>query len=186
MACHRTALVFYPASKVWMCASCGHVLFVARRFRLLAGPAPRAHANPVHRLFLDWPRWGAVAKQRLVERLAGIVGERGAACGSDRGGTCCRRVEMRRPREVLDDMQQVLLAAFVGRTVALDEPAALGQFAAQCRVFASALFDGREPALDHGLLGGVAAAAPPQSLQRSEGAQCQQAADRIALPPDWA
>src|SRR5258706_7838217 len=145
MACHRTALVFYPASKVWMCASCGDVLFVARRFRLLAGPAPRARANPVHRLFLDWPRWGAVAKQRLVERLAGIVGERGAACCGDGGGARCGRVEVRRLREVFDDMQQVPLAAFVGRTVAFDEPATLGQFAAECGVFASALLDGREP-----------------------------------------
>src|SRR5258706_13801428 len=112
MACHRTALVFYPASKVWMCASCGHVLFVARRFRLLAGPAPRARANPVHRLFLDWPRWGAVAKQRLVERLARIVGERGSACGSGRGGTGCRRGGVRRPPRGVSETEPGFLGAF--------------------------------------------------------------------------
>jgi hypothetical protein len=96
----------------------------------IAGAPAGALAHPMHRLLLERARRGAVAHQRLVERRAGVVGERGAACRGDRGRARRRGLEVRGPRQVFDDVQQVVLAALEGRAVPLDQPAALGQFAA--------------------------------------------------------
>ena len=84
--------------------------------------------------------------ERAVERRAGLVGQRRLARGADRLGALGRGA--RRAGELLDDVQQVALAAFVGGAVAFDEPAAAGNLQPERRVLAQAAFERGEPALD--------------------------------------
>ena len=112
-----------------------------------------------------------MAHQRLVEREPGFVGEGGDAGGADRRRALVVAREPARDGEVVEDVEQVFLAALVGRAVALDQPAALGDLGAENGVAARRGGDAVEPALDRRLLGGEAAAVPAQRARRGEGAQ---------------
>ena len=72
---------------------------------------------------------------------------------------------------MIDDVQQVRLAALVGAAVALDQPAAEGELVAEDPILRRAAHDGVEPALDQRLLGREADAAAAQPAQAGENAQ---------------
>ena len=75
------------------------------------------------------PRRRAVLHQRRVQRLAGIVGQRGLA---RRARSPCALAAATAPlRQMVQHVQQVLLAALVGGAVALDQAAAQGDLVAE-------------------------------------------------------
>src|SRR6266478_1423133 len=80
---------------------------------------------------------------------------------------------------MIENVQQVLLPAFIGGPVALDKAAAQRDFVAELPVAARALFHTRQPPFNHGLLDREAAAAPAQPLEAGQGAQYQETGQRV-------
>src|SRR5487761_2795082 len=142
------ALVIYPAFPAAAGASCGRIVCGVRAFHGIAGAPTGALAHAVHRLLPDRPRRRPMVHQHLVERRAGVVGERGTPRRADGGRARGGGLEMRGARKVLDHVQQVVLAALAGRAIALDQAARLGQLAAERGVLPRAVLDCREPAFD--------------------------------------
>ena len=90
-----------------------------------------------------------------------------------------RAAGCRRCREVIDDVQQVGLAALVGAAVALDQPAAERDLVAERPSLVRAAHDRIEPAFDQRLLGREANAAPAQPAQSGQHAQRGKAGDAV-------
>ena len=136
-----------------------------------SAPPARAAAAPARHAATSAASSARPASSASAARARAPRGRRSAR--SARRG---RRAE----GEEVDDVQQVLLAALVGRAVALDRA---GRTAAiswpSAAVVARAALDRGKPALDQRLLGGEAAAVPAPVLQRGERAQRERAGDGV-------
>ena len=122
--------------RVWVrLMDCNGRAFIgwAARLRLRLGPS----FVPLDRLGSHGPRHRAVAQQRQVERVAGFVGQRRfARCAIAVARCSAARTAPR--GQLIEDVQQVLLAALVGAAVALDQTAAQRDLVAQPPIAARA------------------------------------------------
>jgi len=116
-----------------------------------------------------------VTKQSPIELLTRFVGQSGLprlANGFSRGGV---------GTQVVEDVQQVFLAPFIGTAVALDHASAEGDFIGHWPVQSGSGNDGGQPFLDQDLFLLITQTATAHALEGSQQAQGEETAEAAGL-----
>ena len=107
--------------------------------------------------------------QRSIQRLAGIILQ-GSNSGCRDGQGPLRTCLAFCDGQVVDDVQQVRLAAFIGGAIPFDEPATLGKLVSQPPVFTASVDHSPPPTLNERLFSAKSAAEGTQTTHCSHGA----------------